>query len=97
MKTKPTTTPLMVTCGIKYAVIPGRDNHDGRDAIVVALRWVCPRCSGPRGEIKAGISYDGSRQLECDTWKNPCEHIDFYDEVRKEAAHNGLNSGVWPC
>lgn len=37
---------------------------------------------------------DGSRILFCDTWQNPCGHIDKYADVRAEAAANGLNGDV---
>jgi hypothetical protein len=45
---------------------------------VPGLRW-------PRGQLVRGISYDGSRQLACDGWTNPCGHIDLYAAVRNEA------------
>lgn len=51
----------------------------------VTLPWRCPRCGGPRGEVFRTISYDGSRRLACDGWKNPCGHIDFYATARHEA------------
>lgn len=76
---------------IKSVIIPARDNHDGVDAVLVSLKWVCPVCGKPRGEIKKVASYDGSRYLPCDGWINPCGHVDKYDAVRKEAAENGLN------
>ena len=41
--------------------IPGSTEHAGRHLISVTLRWVCPRCGGPRGPVRAAISYDGSR------------------------------------
>lgn len=68
--------------------------HDGTHGAYVKLRWVCPKCGAPRGEVKSGRSYDGSRILFCDTWQNPCGHVDSYDDVRAEAAANGLNGDV---
>lgn len=76
---------------IKSVIIPAQDNHDGVHAVFVRLKWVCPVCNKPRGEIKKTLSYDGSRYLPCDGWNNPCGHVDKYDAVRKEAAENGLN------
>lgn len=64
--------------------IPRSDAHDGLHSVTVSLRWKCPRCGGPRGEVFRTISYDGSRRLSCDGWKNPCGHIDFYSDVRRE-------------
>lgn len=68
--------------------IPSRDDHDGRAylRITVTLAWVCPSCGGPRGDPTRAISYDGSARLACDSWTNPCGHIDFYAAVRSEAA-----------
>ena len=76
---------------IKQVYIPACANHEGIYGMYVKLRWVCPICGQPRGQILKGRSYDGSRFLAVDTWNNPCGHIDKYDDVRKEAAANGLN------
>ena len=65
--------------------IPRCDAHDGFHSVTVSLLWECPRCGGPRGDVFRTISYDGSRRLGCDGWKNPCGHIDFYHDVRREA------------
>lgn len=65
--------------------IPRLDAHDGLHSVRVSLLWECPRCGGPRGDVFRTISYDGSRRLGCDGWKNPCGHIDFYFDVRREA------------
>ena len=64
--------------------IPGSTEHAGHHLTSVTLRWVCPRCGGPRGLVRAAISYDGSRRLNCDGWSNPCGHIDYYSAVRAE-------------
>ena len=79
---------------IKTVYIPARAEHDGTHGVYVKLRWVCPKCGAPRGEVKSGRSYDGSRILFCDTWQNPCGHVDKYADVRTEAAANGLNGDV---
>ena len=67
--------------------IPGSTDHAGHHLITVTLRWVCPRCGGPRGPVRSVVSYDGSRRLSCDGWTNLCGHIDYYCAVRAEAAH----------
>jgi len=66
--------------------IPGSDQHDGIFLATVTVVWECPTCGGPRGDVARTISYDGSRQLGCDSWSNPCGHIDTYSAVRREAA-----------
>ncbi len=53
--------------------------------MIVTLNWVCPICRGPRGEPYTGISWDGSRQLSVDCWRNPCGHTDSYASCRREA------------
>lgn len=78
---------------IRTVFIPGSDDHLGMYGITVKLKWVCPVCGKPRGEIQKVKSYDGSAVLFCDGWRNPCGHIDKYESVRKEAQLNGLNGG----
>lgn len=77
---------------VKTVYIPARDEHEGIFGTNVKLRWVCPKCGAPRGTIKVGRSYDGSLVLFCDTWQNPCGHVDKYADLRAEAAANGLNA-----
>ena len=71
---------------IKAVEIPARDNHEGQFATTVEVRWACPRCGHPRGEVRRGLSWDGSQRLPVDCWVNPCGHIDKYPAVRAEAA-----------
>ena len=66
--------------------IPGSTDHAGHHLITVTVRWACPVCGGPRGDIHPAISYDGSRRLTCDGWTNPCRHLDTYASARLEAA-----------
>jgi hypothetical protein len=66
--------------------IPARLMHEGLYAVTVEIADTCPVCGGPRGEPFKGLSYDGSRRLEVDCWRNPCEHVDRYDAVRREVA-----------
>ena len=46
----------------------------------------CPICGEPRGAVFGTLSYDGSRRMNVDGWKNPCGHIDKYDSVREEGS-----------
>lgn len=76
---------------VRLVKIPACAEHEGLRSVHVLLSWVCPVCGAPRGEPHEGRSYDGSRILYCDTWENPCGHIDKYENVRQEAKANGLN------
>jgi hypothetical protein len=71
--------------------IPGSRDHAGHHLVTVTLRWVCPVCDGPRGDVHPVISYDGSRRLACDGWTNPCGHVDTYAAARREAAAEPLS------
>lgn len=71
---------------MRSVIIPAREQHEGFYTVTVTVPWVCPTCGGPRGEVRDTISYDGSRRLGCHGWSNPCGHVDFYSDVRKEAA-----------
>lgn len=62
-----------------------------RETIVVRLYWLCPVCGQPRGEPYPAHSYDGSTRIKVDAWSNPCKHVDYYRDVRREAQENGLN------
>lgn len=77
--------------------IPLTRHHDGSPfrTATVELEWVCSICGEPRGEPQDGVSRDGSRTVEVDTWENPCGHVDKYSDVRQEAAENGLNTEIF--
>jgi hypothetical protein len=79
---------------IQTVIIPGCVHHEGHYYMKARVKWICPKCGGPRGQIKKAFSFDGSRRLICDGWINPCGHVDKYDSVRKEAISNGLNAEV---
>jgi hypothetical protein len=66
----------------RTVTIPACVQHDGYSAMTVTLAWRCIHCGGPRGEPVDGVSWDGSRQLACHTWSNPCGHVEKYSEVR---------------
>lgn len=67
--------------------IPRIVEHAGfvGNLITVEISDNCPVCGGPRGELYQTHSYDGSRRLSCDGWKNPCGHVDRYADVILEA------------
>jgi len=79
---------------IQTVTIPAHEHHEGIASLTVKLKWACPICGRPRGQVIPVRSYDGSRILYCDGWVNPCGHIDKYLTVRLEAADNGLNHRV---
>ena len=67
--------------------IPTTAQHDGSPFCLAEYEISdnCPICGEKRGDIFPALSYDGSRRLNVDGWKNPCGHIDKYSDVRKEA------------
>ena len=82
---------------IKSVTIPLCDHHRGMpwNFGVVRLYWACPKCGRRRNDVRKVFSYDGSAYHLCDGW-NPCEcgNVDYYEDLRKEAAVNGLNNDV---
>ena len=76
---------IMNTTLPRTVIVPAMEQHQGLHKIKVTLRWMCPQCGGPRGEIFDTLSYDGSRRLNVHGWNNPCGHIDKYSDVRREA------------
>lgn len=77
----------------RTVTIPARPDHRGdpRNARAVTLRWACPVCGAQRGAPVGSTLHDQGRRLFVDGWVNPCGHAESYDEVRREAAVNGLN------
>ena len=72
---------------MRTVTIPSCSEHGGHqlNTVEVTLKWVCPTCGGPRGEIYHGNrSYDGRFWMYVDGWLNPCGHIDAYRDVRGE-------------
>lgn len=67
--------------------VPTTPNHEGLPFLRtrVTLRWNCPKCGQPRGEIYRTVSYDGHCWMGVDGWVNPCGHVDYYADVLKEA------------
>lgn len=74
---------------IREVTIPA--TNEGLQTVTVKLRWVCPQCGKPRGEVIPAWRYDGSQRVRVDKWLNSCNHIDYYEDVREEARTNGLN------
>ena len=76
------------TVPTRTVTIPCKDEHWGLriNLIEVTLKWVCPTCGCPRGEkIHHDMrTYDGRHWMYCDGWSNPCGHVDYYGDVRKE-------------
>ena len=66
--------------------IPSIEEHAGYpgNKMTIEISDFCPVCGEKRGEPYPTISYDGSRRLDVDGWKNPCGHIDKYSAVREE-------------
>lgn len=53
--------------------------------VTVSIPNRCPVCGGPRGEsIKSRYCEDGEFYW-VHNWKNPCGHLDKYDDVYLEA------------
>jgi hypothetical protein len=86
----------MIATERRIVTIPGCMNHAGHHAIQVTVDWVCPECGAPRGEPYKALSYDGSRRLGVDSWRNPCGHIDGYPSVREEAGVASCSPNRWP-
>jgi hypothetical protein len=76
--------------------IPKVPEHGGFDfnLITVTISDRCPVCGGPRGVPYKTLSYDGSRRLTCDGWRNPCRHVDLYSAVAQEATRHSGRSGT---
>lgn len=79
---------------LKTVTIPRVAEHEGMLAAKVTVPWVCPTCGRPRGEPFKTVSYDGSKRLHCDGWKNPCGHVDKYAAVVTEGQAAGGYAAV---
>ncbi len=53
--------------------------------VEVEISDFCPICGEKRGEPKNYNFYENDESFSCDTWNNPCGHIDFYKDVLEEA------------
>ncbi|NNP68412.1 hypothetical protein [Acinetobacter sp. Ac_5812] len=67
---------------VKQVTIPAVAEHGGFHHMTVALPWVCIHCGSQRGEVRQGMSFDGSRRMQVDMWDNPCGHVEKYADVR---------------
>ncbi len=52
----------------------------------VEISTRCPRCGGERGKPTNLNQVDDGAYYSVDIWTNPCGHVDFYEDVVKEAA-----------
>jgi hypothetical protein len=66
----------------RTVTIPAKDEHEGFYTLTLTLPWFCLACGGPRGEPFPLRSYDGSRHMVVDGWKNECGHVEKYSMVR---------------
>ena len=70
--------------------IPNMTEHAGNpwNVITVEIDDKCPHCGAKRGVKRwSGPSFDGSRRLEVDCWRNECGHVDKYSDVRREVGY----------
>lgn len=86
--------PYLLAVETREVTIPACDQHEGIHKITLTLKWVCPVCGGPRGELCMKKAYDGSRWLTCHSWHNPCGHVDMYEAVRREAKSAGVRGVI---
>lgn len=73
---------LHTSAPVRSILIPALTEHAGQYWMHATVQWTCIHCGGPRGEPEPGISWDGSRKLLVDTWRNPCGHVEKYSQVR---------------
>ncbi|MFD6516959.1 hypothetical protein [Rhodococcus sp. NPDC060176] len=67
-------------------VVDRRSSPVGNATIrTVTIAALCPRCGGSRGTPRNYNFHDDGAWLSCDSWDNPCGHIDRYDNVLAEA------------
>ena len=51
----------------------------------VTISAVCPRCGGPRGEVRGLNTCDDGEYYYVNVWDNPCGHVDSYAAILAEA------------
>ena len=74
---------------VEVPIIP---NHEGNQFWVrdIRISKYCPKCGAERGKPYKTRSYDGSRFVGCEGWRNPCGHIDLYRDVVEESKKYGF-------
>lgn len=77
--------------------VPGSELHLGLDVVELSVRWACPVCGGPRGDVHHGESTDEGCGLDVAAWENPCGHDDLYAAVRAEARVDALVGEATPA
>lgn len=70
----------------------GRPGPGGPIIRKVTIPTVCPRCGGPRGEVRGHNFCSDGEWAHVNVWDNPCGHVDMYADVIREAAE--LDGGV---
>lgn len=51
----------------------------------VTVPATCPRCGGPRGDVREQRQHDDGEWVSVSRWENPCGHVDGYRAVLAEA------------
>lgn len=64
--------------------IPSTTEHAGFGLATYEISDECPKCGEQRGKVFGTHSFDGSRRMNVDGWRNKCGHTDKYCDVRKE-------------
>jgi hypothetical protein len=64
--------------------------------VTVTIPTICPKCGGPRGEAKPLQQHDDGVSYTTDVWQNPCEHLDRYEDVVREAATHVITHHTEP-
>lgn len=66
-------------------VIRRNESDLNMEIITVEISPLCPSYGNARGEVKKKSFCEDGGWYVCDTWINPCGHIDTYVNVIKEA------------
>lgn len=64
----------------------GTPAYRGRIVRALTIAATCPICGGPRGEPRSQREVHDDDWYTVDVWSNPCQHVDYYDAVVREAA-----------
>jgi len=51
----------------------------------IAISDNCPKCGGERGKPSGFNFWEDGTSHWCQRWRNPCGHIDLYEDCLKEA------------
>ena len=56
--------------------------------ITLKISPFCPICGEKRGKPEQKSFCEDGEWYVCDTWNNPCGHVDLYKDVIQEAQGN---------